>query len=108
MPCYEVNTVSIEISATNREFLKKALTNLGHSYSVLSNGTIQVVLPDGNVMTIYEDHADLPRRSTNHLNEVRLEYSKVTVESRAQQLGYTVIESENESGEAVYTLRRYD
>lgn len=100
MPCYQVNLMSVEIAASDRDLLKRALKKLGFSYTETKK-TIRVQA-GYQTITIEEDRATLPASLQGELNRIKKAYSEEVVEEAAQLYGWTVSEEDE-----YVVLRRY-
>ena len=86
-----MSVVSVEISASDRDVLKRALDKLRMPHVTLSDGSIEVNAGDYSI-TIGTDSATMDKRATRYLNQIRQAYSDESIEVRAEQLGFTVVE----------------
>jgi Protein of unknown function (DUF1257) len=99
VPCYEISVVSVEISASDRDILKRALDKLKMPHVTLSNGDIEVTAGSYSII-IGLNSATMDQRAARYLNQIRQAYSDESIEVRAEQLGFTVVEEEVTSEEA--------
>lgn len=100
MPCYSVNTLSVEIQAADRELLKRALKKLGLSYRELRSG-LDVYSTLGTI-NIRNDKATLIPRLQSTLNDIKRAYSVEVIEQGAEDYNWTVTEEDDQ-----IVLRRY-
>lgn len=97
----------MKIEAADRALLVKALDKLGLEHSE-RNGVLKVQTPAGEI-SIANGQASMARQAQGYLNQIKVEYSAQSVETRATALGYSVVEQETEvEGEREFILRRYD
>ena len=76
MPCWEVNTVSVEFKVKHKEILMTALKNLGYRPVEVTQNIISF---NGITVDLDSGLADLRANDQRRLNEVKQEYSKVIV-----------------------------
>ena len=91
MPCYQVNTVSLDFQAGDQALLKKAAAALGLEVSgntVTRKGTLVATLDQGKALC---QQSDVPL-----VNKLRVEYSKQIVAHACLTLGWQkVVKTEN-------------
>lgn len=101
MPCYQINTLSVEIQAADRDLLKRALKKLGLDYRELKTG-LDVYCGLGTIQ-IRKDKATLVPQLQDTLNEIKRAYSMEVIEEGAAAYSWTVTEEDDQ-----VVLRRYD
>ena len=84
MPCWEINTMSVDINATNRDLLETAIKSLGLAYERAGND----FYVDG--FSITEDQAILRSdQQYGTLNAIKRAYSKESIKKVAKAKGWT-------------------
>jgi hypothetical protein len=87
MPCYQVNTVSLDFQAGNLELLQKAAARLGLVLRT-ADGTL--------VATLAGNQASCQASDVPLINKLRVEYSREIVGHAALKLGWQkVVKSDN-------------
>ena len=100
MPCYQVNLLSVEIKAADRDLLERALRSLKFKYTRIRDELI-IRTPNGTI-TISGEQASLPASAQEELNRIKCAYSDVVIEEAAQRFNWTVSEEDD-----MIVLRRY-
>jgi hypothetical protein len=96
MPCYQVNTVSLDFQTGNPELLQKAAAVLGLEVRALADRR-DVVDRGGNVVaTLVGGKATCGQANVPIVNKLRVQYSREIVGHAALKLGWMkVVKSEN-------------
>ena len=81
MPCYQVNTVSVEFKATSTEHLLAALKALGWSYNY--DERAQRIYVRNFEIDLAAGKAEITRYQQDYLNELKVAYSTEVVKSVA-------------------------
>lgn len=99
MPCYEINTISVEFKAEHMEHLETALKATGLAYT--KNGDIITI---GGVITINLKNSSIecPGNYMPLINKLKREYSKAVIEDIAKKKKWALKSNGNQ-----FTLRRY-
>jgi hypothetical protein len=88
MPCYSVNTVSLDFQAGDLALLQKAAAVLGLQVRALADRR-EVVDRSGNlVATLQKDKATCSRANVATVNKLRVQYSREIVSHAALKLGW--------------------
>jgi hypothetical protein len=97
MPCYQVNTVSLDFQAGDLTLLQKAAKALGLTILDLSSAGRQVRDRRGEVIAALRDNKAVCRAEhVAILNKLRVQYSREIVGHTALKLGWQkVVKSEN-------------
>jgi hypothetical protein len=97
MPCYQVNTVSVDFQAGNLALLQKAATVLG--LVVTDGGALGREVRDrrgGIVATLRDNIAVCRSEHVATLNKLRVQYSREIVNHACLKMGWQkVVKSEN-------------
>ena len=97
MPCYQVNTVSLDFQAGDLGLLQKAAKVLG--LVVVDEGSLGRVLRDrsgATVATLRDNKAICRPEHVATLNKLRVQYSREIVGHAALKLGWQkVVKTEN-------------
>lgn len=104
MPCDQVNTMSVEIKAADRELLETALKRLGLSYQ--RRGEQVIVYSAQGTITITGDNALLAESAQSTLNQIKDQYARVVVEEAATLYNWNLTMDEEAQGQLI--LRKYD
>jgi len=84
MPCWEINTMSVDINATNRDLLETAIKSLGLAYERAGNDFYVAGFSiTGNQAVIQAG------RQQDTLNAIKRQYSKETIKKVAKAKGWT-------------------
>jgi|SRR3990167_8690444 len=109
MPCYQIRTVSIEFKARNVSVLKKALTNLGFSFSERSYG-LEVHTKNFNKISINFDSQKISTENrisqtelANISNQIKRAYSLAAI-NEASKKGKWFVKKINTNQ---YALQKY-
>ena len=96
MPCYQVNTVSLDFQAGDLALLQKAAAVLGLEIRAVGTDR-QVVDRSGNlVASLIQGKATCSQASVATVNKLRVQYSREIVGHAALKLGWQkVVKSEN-------------
>ena len=97
MPCYQVNTVSVDFQAGNLALLQKAAKALGLTILDLATMGRQVRDRHGEPIATLRDNKAICRpEHVATLNKLRVQYSREIVGQAALKLGWQkVVKSEN-------------
>ena len=102
MPCWEINTMSVDLIASDRDLLEQALKSLGYLYK--RNGNNFVIggglIISGNTIT---------GRDIDRINSIRRQYSIETIKSVAKKkkwVGTWKMSGHNRTGNKV-VLKKY-
>jgi hypothetical protein len=101
LPCYQVNTISVELKAADRDLLEQAIKSLGLSY-VRSGSSLRVYTAAG-VIAITADAATATEQDLPTVNRIRQQYSREVVNSAARKFRW----APSWKNENRVTLRRY-
>jgi len=95
MPCYQVNTVSLDFQAGNLELLQKAAAVLGLEVRTLADR--REIVDRGNVVaTLVGGKATCSQANVAVVNKLRVQYSREIVGHAALKLGWQkVVRSDN-------------
>ena len=95
MPCYQVNTVSVDLQAGNLELLRKTASALG--LTVEDRGAWRQLCRGGVPIAVLEsDKARCATAEVATINKLRVEYSRAIVNQAALKMGWQkVVKSEN-------------
>lgn len=89
MPCWSVNTLSVEFEAKNFDILGKVVTAMGLKFTV--QGDAMVVHSASGDVTIENGKATGPQRAVSLLvNPLRVNYAKECVKVAAVKHGWQV------------------
>jgi hypothetical protein len=96
MPCYSVNTVSLDFQAGDLALLHKAAAALGLEVRAVGAGR-QIVDRSGNpVATLVQGKATCSQANVTVVNKLRVQYSREIVGHAAVKLGWQkVVKTEN-------------
>jgi hypothetical protein len=96
MPCYQVNTVSLDFQAGNLDLLQKAAALLGLEVRALADRR-ELVDRGGNVVaTLVGGKATCNQANVPIVNKLRVQYSREIVGHAALKLGWMkVVKSDN-------------
>jgi hypothetical protein len=96
MPCYQVNTISLDFQAGNLDLLQKAAAVLGLEVRAIADRR-EVVDRGGNVVaTLVGGKATCSQANVPIVNKLRVQYSREIVGHAALKLGWMkVVKSEN-------------
>lgn len=85
MPCWEMNTMSVEFSANSLSGLKEAASRLGMGFSQhQSSVTLRLTSSANSIVIDFErKEAVLAKQDQRHLNALKREYSEVILEKVA-------------------------
>jgi len=85
MPCYQIVLVSVKFKVGSADRLKKALERLG--FRISENwGVLNAEGPKGNFgFDLNQDKVDFERGLSSEINEIKQEYSKVSLEEIAKK-----------------------
>jgi len=90
MPCYEVNTMSLEIEAADFGLLKKAAAKIG---SVNDYGNVFTVYTQSGWFTVESNRVTfdeyLKSRVIPDINKMKREYSRAVIGQAAKAQGWT-------------------
>ena len=90
MPCYTVNTISVELKAENWQLLSKAASAIGLKVTSVNNGFIRVETPDGAI-SISDGQATGQQAVVDKwANPLRVQYAKTVVREAATRMGWQV------------------
>jgi hypothetical protein len=100
MPCYEINTISVDFKAENMNHLETTLKNMGLKYTKRGN-----VITIGGVITINLDSSkvECPSNYRDLVNKIKREYSKAVIEDLAKKKKWAL----KMTGEDSFIMRRY-
>ena len=97
MPCFQVNTITVEFIAKNKSNLIKALKNGGFTYT--ENGDIITVMGHGGNFTIdlKNERVDMLDRRSNYdaMNILKRQYSEETVRDLAKSKMWSYNKTKN-------------
>lgn len=102
MPCYEVNTISLELKTANKDLLHAAIKSLGFTITEIKNGII-VHTPQGDITIANGTATSTMRNAEDWINKVKQAYSMQTIEYVAKKYKFTVTEKPGNK----ITMRRY-
>jgi hypothetical protein len=96
MPCYSVNTVSLDFQAGDLTLLQKAAASLGLTVRALGDRR-EIVDRNGNlVATLTQGKATCSNANVATVNKLRVQYSREIVGHAALKLGWQkVAKTEN-------------
>ena len=96
MPCYQVNTVSLDFQAGNLELLQRAAAVLGLEVRAIADRR-EVMDRGGNVVArLVGGKATCSQASVAVVNKLRVQYSREIVGHAALKLGWMkVVKSDN-------------
>jgi hypothetical protein len=96
MPCYQVNTVSLDFQAGDLALLQKAIVVLGLEVRVQA-GRREIVHRNGDlVATLAQGKATCSAANVALVNKLRVQYSREIVGHAALKLGWQkVVKTEN-------------
>lgn len=103
MPCYQVNTISVEFFMANTDFLLTALKELGYEVQVREE---RVLAGSGPVVIEFNMNtgvAEVESKYQDKLNAVKRQYSKVVIAEVAKKKRWVLKEMEANK----LQLRRY-
>ena len=107
MPCYEINTVSVEFFMANIDFLLTALKELGYEVQLHNKFDYEKVLAGSGPVVIEFDMvtglAKVESKYQDKLNAVKRQYSKVVIAEVAKKKRWVLKEMEVNKVQ----LRRY-
>jgi hypothetical protein len=88
MPCYSVNTVSLDFQAGDLALLKKAAAVLGLEVRVHADRREVVDRAGSLVATLVKDKATCSQANVAVVNKLRVQYSREIVGHAALKLGW--------------------
>lgn len=95
MPCWEVNTMSVEFSVKSITYLKLALEELGHNFVVQGD---KIMMGSGSsriTIDLVEANATLGSRYQSTLNEIKRKYSEVVIKGVAKKKRWIIKEQQD-------------
>ena len=96
MPCYQVNTVSLDFQAGDLSLLQKAAAVLGLEVRAAGAGRQIVDRSGALVATLAQGKATCSQANVATLNKLRVQYSREIVGHAALKLGWQkVVKTEN-------------
>jgi hypothetical protein len=100
MPCYSVQTMSVEFVASNRDLLKKALQTLGWRFD--EDGD-RIELPVQSItLDLLNRKAEVPAYAQGFLNQLKRTYSLMAVTLAAQSKGWQMRQGSDATGGTIY------
>lgn len=106
MPCYTVQTMSVEFQAKNKELLISALNQLGWHF-VCSNQTIAVRhLGRSFSIDLTNHRASIQSDQQQHLNELKRAYSTQAIKQVAAINKWQIANVKGNRGQFVRGIRR--
>jgi len=106
MPCYSINTMSVDINATNRDLLESAIKSLGLRYDRSGNDFHVAVPALGNIV-ISGAQAVINPDAQNTLNSIKVAYSKESIKKVAKAKGWTGSWKIKQNYKQVIRLKKY-
>jgi hypothetical protein len=102
LPCYQINLISVDIAAANKDLLEEAIKALGLAYT--RNGeSFTITTPSGRI-TIEDGKATFSNAACQQwVNKMKQAYSFKTIEYVAKKYKFTMT---TKPGNQI-TLRRY-
>ena len=84
MPCYEVQRISVEFHAENKELLMKALKSLGWKHEIRTDGKVSI---DYNtiVLDLEKGKAEMESYQQDRLNQLKRAYSQQAIAAACKQ-----------------------
>lgn len=101
MPCYEVNLISVDLKAADKETLEEALKSLNLKYHY-SGTTLHIQTPAGSI-EVNNGVAELREGTQGWLNKIKQAYSLKTIEKIAKRYKFTI----STKGDNKIIARRY-
>jgi hypothetical protein len=96
MPCYQVNTVSLDFQAGNLDLLQKATAVLGLEVRAIADRREVVDRGGAVVATLVGGKATCSQANVLIVNKLRVQYSREIVGHAALKLGWMkVVKSDN-------------
>ena len=90
MPCWSINTVSIEFKAANFSLVERAATVLGWK-ALATNNTVTIATAAG-VIRIANGLATGDRSTTQQINSLRMQYSKEVLKEAKLRMGGLMVQ----------------
>lgn len=106
MPCYQVNTVSVEFHAQNFDLLREAADSLGLKYVMTERGTMFVNTPRYTMIELGAGKAKLDEKDLPTLNALKRAYTRCTIHEVAREHRMVVVEDEEDPDHLI--LRSYE
>ncbi|NLE38093.1 MAG: hypothetical protein GX621_08730 [Pirellulaceae bacterium] len=97
MPCYQVQTVSVEFKAKNRALLDAALDAIGATAFTRYDGTL--MLDTGIVLDLERGTATIQEGQQYQLNALKRAYAAEALKQAAKQNGWTYTATTKSRGE---------
>ena len=96
MPCYQVNTVSLDFQAGDQALLQKAASALGLEVRAIGDRRELLTRSGRLVATLVKDKATCREAEVATVNKLRVQYSREIVGHAALKLGWQkVVKSDN-------------
>jgi hypothetical protein len=96
MPCYQVNTISLDFQAGNLDLLQKAAAVLGLEVRAVADRREVVDRGAAVVATLVSGKATCSQANVAVVNKLRVQYSREIVGHAALKLGWMkVVKSDN-------------
>ena len=99
MPCYQVNTMSVQFSAKHLDVLKRAVDALGWGMATYG-GSVVTVFCDNYSMTIdmAKGQATIPAEAQSALNQLKVAYSQQALKKAAKAKGWAYNATSKQKG----------
>lgn len=91
MPCYTMQTMSVEFKAESRELLIKALKSLGWGFNEAAHS---LYLDNGIVLNLHTGRATIASYQQSKLNELKRAYSYQALQRVAQKGRWTILQTD--------------
>ena len=90
MPCWEVNTVTVEFKASNRRMLEDAINSLGWK-AEFSGSQVTLITPNGPIrLDLSDQQHTIDQSDLDNIWKLKREYSKKTIYAAARKYGWSV------------------
>lgn len=100
MPCWEVNTISIEFNMKHKDLLLKTLEKLNFKYSEYEKGTIYLY-SDDVIMNLNNSTAKI--LNFDKYNKIKRKYSEIVLEEVCKKKKWIL----KKRGESTFEMNRY-
>lgn len=105
MPCWEVNTVTLEFTAKNKDLIMKVLKemNLHPNYSSRSN----VIRTDIGTFDLNNKTVETRDYNRSEVNKFRVKYSEAVVSTAAKKFGWKIKTGKRAKGKQTFVATKW-
>lgn len=93
MPCYQMNTLSLEFNAANLDYLQLALRELNILYEIVGEAEgirIKQCYSDDIYIDLKNQRVECTRNQLGQINELKVEYSRQVIAEVAKRKRWVV------------------